>query len=97
MKLKIADYEVPERCLRLVILYPESASVSFGGALVGEKDRETGSELRKLAKLRAIPFEAVDSKGLGSTGICDMKDLQIIGHGAPLMKFSGRLVRPPQG
>jgi len=95
LKLKIADYEVPERCLRFVILYPESASVSFGGALVGEKDRETGSELRKLAKLRAVPFEAVDRNGLGSTGICNLKDLKIIGHSTPIRKFSGRLVRPP--
>ena len=96
MKLKIADYEIPERCLRFVILYPESASVSFGGALVGEKDRETRSELRKLARLRAFPFEAIDRNGLGRTGICNMKDLKMIGHGSPVVKFSGRLVRPPQ-
>jgi hypothetical protein len=96
LKLKIGDYEIPERCLRFVILYPELSSVSFAGIFVGQKERDSGAALRRLSELRAIPFEAVDKNGIGSTGICDVKDLKLVGRGTSIVKFSGRLVRPFQ-
>ena len=95
MKLQIGGVEIPERCLKFVVLYYESASVSFAGVLVGEKEREMGAELRKLAELKAIPFEVEDRNGVSNTGICDIKDLRLARDGTS-MRFSGRLVRPFQ-
>jgi hypothetical protein len=96
LKLKIGDYEVPERSLKFVVLYSDSSSVSFAGVFVGEEGRAAGAELRRSAQIRAIPFEAVDRNGVGSTGICDVKDLKLVGTGPSIIKFSGRLVRPFQ-
>ena len=95
MKLKVGDCEIPERCLRFVVLYPELSSVSFAGVFIGEKERETEAGLRRLAEMRAIPFEAEDRNGVSSAGICDVKDLKLAGGGTSV-KFSGRLVRPFQ-
>jgi len=47
-----------------------------------------------LAETRAIPFEVVDRKGVSYTGLCDIKNLKLVGVGTPLVKFSGMLVRP---
>jgi hypothetical protein len=96
LKLKVGDYDIPERCLKFVVLYYEDASVSFAGVLIDQKDREAAGGLRRLAQTRAIPFEAVDRNGVGSTGICNVKDLRIVGNANSVIKFSGRLVRPFQ-
>lgn len=96
LKLKIGDYDIPERYLRSVVLYPESSSVAFAGVLVGEQRLETRTSLRRLAETKAIPFEAVDKNGVSATGLCEIKDLKLDAHSAPIIRFSGRLVRPFQ-
>jgi len=96
LKLKIGDYEVPERCLRSVVLYPGSSSVTFAGVFVGEQGLQARTGLRRLAEMRAMPFEVVDRNGVSSTGLCDVKNLKFDGDGTPVIKFSGRLVRPFQ-
>ena len=93
MRLKIGDYEIPERCLKFVFLYPNSSCVSFAGVFVGEDGRIAGKELRRSAQVRAVPFEAVDRNGVGSAGLCDVKDLKLASRSS-IIKFSGRLVRP---
>ena len=82
--------------MKFVVLYYESSSVSFAGVLVGEQALKAGAELRRLAQMRAIPFEAADRNGIGSTGICDIKDLRLTGDGTSVVRFSGQLVRPFQ-
>ena len=96
MKLKIGDYEIPDHCLTSVTLYPELSSVAFAGVLVGEQRLQARTYLRRLAEMRAIPFEAIDRDGVSSTGICDLKNLTLVGEDTPRIKFSGRLVRPFQ-
>lgn len=96
MKLKIGEYEIPERCLTSVTLYYESSSVSFAGVLVGDQGLEAGRGLRRLAQMSAIPFEAVDRNGVLSSGICTIKDFKLDGESASRVRFSGRLVRPFQ-
>ena len=96
MKLKIGDYEVPERCLRDVVMYPESSAVAFAGVFVGKQGLQAGTGLRRLAAMRALTFEAVDRNGVSTTGLCDIKDLKLDGDRPPIIKFSGRLVRPFQ-
>jgi len=93
LRLKIGDYEIPERSLKFVVLYPNSSSVSFAGVFIGEEGRIAGKELRRSAQVRAVPFEAVDRNGVGSAGLCDVKDLELVGSSS-FIKFSGRLVRP---
>ena len=96
MKLKIGDCEIPERCLRSVTLYPESLSVSFAGVFIGEEELRVRTGLRRLAETRAIPFDAVDRNGVNSSGLCNIRNLKFDGDGTPIIKFSGRLVRPFQ-
>jgi len=94
LKLKIGDYEIPEHCLRYIVLYPESSSVVFAGVLVGDQRLQEKVKLRRLAETRAIPYEAVDRNGVPATGICDIKNLKFDGNTTQMIKFSGRLVRP---
>ena len=93
MRLKIGEYEIPERCLTFLTLYHRSASVLFAGVLVGEKGLQAITGIRRLAETRAIPFEAVDRDGVSSTGLCDIRNLKLEEDSAAV-KFSGRLVRP---
>ncbi len=94
MKLKIGDCEIPEHCLRYVILYPESSSVAFAGVLVGEERLQMKAELRRLAQMKATPYEAVDRHGVGSSGLCDIKNLKFGSDSTPVITFSGQLIRP---
>jgi hypothetical protein len=96
LKLKIGDYEIPARCLTSVTLYPESSAVSFAGVFVGEQGLQAGTGLRRLAEMRAIPFEVVDRNGVSTAGLCDIKNLKLDGDGTLMIRFSGRLVRPFQ-
>lgn len=93
MKLKIGDYEIPERCLRYVVLY-RTAPVSFGGVLVGDEGLRTKEKLRRLTLMKAISYEAVDRNGVYATGVCDVKNLKFGENTAPTTKFFGELVRP---
>ena len=93
MQLKIGDYEIPERCLRYVVLY-RAALVSFGGVLVGDEGLQTRDKLHRLALMKAISYEAVDSSGVYSTGWCDIKNLKFDSNTKPTTKFFGELVRP---
>jgi hypothetical protein len=94
LKLKIGDHEIPERSLKFVTLYPATSSVAFAGFFIGEQGHKRGAEFRRPAEMRAIPFEVVDRNDVGSTGICDIKDLKLDVGVSPVIKFSGRLVRP---
>jgi hypothetical protein len=96
LKLKIGEYDIPERCLRSVILYPELSTVEFAGVFVGEKDLQLIAGLRRLAEMRAIAFEAVDRNGVRTEGLCDIKNLRFDEDSTTTIKFSGRLVRPFQ-
>ena len=96
MKLKVGDCEIPDQCLRSIILYNDTASVAFTGILAGDQMLQTRKGLRRLAEIRALPFEAVDRNGVSSTGICDIKHLTFSGEGTSRIKFSGWLVRPFQ-
>ena len=91
--LKIGDYEIPERCLKYVVLY-RAAPVSFGGVLVGDEGTQTKEKLRRLALMKAISYEAVDSNGVHTTGWCDVKNLKFDDSTKPATKFFGELVRP---
>jgi hypothetical protein len=95
LRLKIGEYEIPERCLKSVEVYPELSTVSFTGVFVGERETKTGAGLRHLAQMRAIPYEAIDNNGVPSEGVCDIKDFKLV-DGSLTVKFSGRLVRPFQ-
>lgn len=57
---------------------------------------EVLKKLKLLAEEKAIPYEVVDKSGVGSTGICNIKDLKL--EEAPassgLIRFSGLLVHP---
>jgi hypothetical protein len=94
LRLKIGEHEIPERYLKSVVLYPDSSSVLFAGVLLGEPGRKAATGLRILAETRAIPFEVVDGKGVSYTGLCDIKNLKLVGVGTPRIKFSSMLVRP---
>jgi hypothetical protein len=93
LQLKIGDYEIPERCLRYVVLY-RAAPVSFGGVLVGDEALQVKEKLRRLALMKAISYEAVDSNGVYATGWCDIKNLKFDENTTPTTKFFGELVRP---
>ena len=94
MKLRIGNYEVPEKCLRYVILYGESGTISFGGIIVGEQNSETKSTLIRLAEEKAMEFEAIDRNGVGTEGFCNIKHLKFDGRNPSIVKFSGQLLRP---
>jgi hypothetical protein len=96
LKLKIGDYEVPEHCLRSVVLYSGSSFATFAGVFVGEQELEVKTGLRRLAEMRAMPFEVVDRNGVTATGVCDIKNLKFEGESTPVVKFSGRLTPPFQ-
>jgi len=93
LKLNIGDYEIPERCLRYVVLY-RAALVSFGGVLVGDEGLQIREKLHSLALMKAISFEAVDSNGVYATGWSDIKKLKFDPSTKPTTKFFGELVRP---
>jgi hypothetical protein len=93
LQLKIGDCEIPERCLRYVVLY-RAALVSFGGVLVGDEGLRTKEKLHSLALMKAISYEAVDSNGVYATGWCDIKKLKFDENTKSTTKFSGELVHP---
>jgi hypothetical protein len=96
MKLKIGDCEIPERCLRNVILYNQDSSVSFSGVLYGEQRVLTKTELNRSASMSPTLYEAVDKNGVSATGLCSVKNLKFEPGAAAIIKFSGQLVRPFQ-
>jgi hypothetical protein len=93
LRLKIGDYEIPERCLRYVVLY-RAAPVSFGGVIVGNEGLQIKEKLRGLALSKAISYEAVDRNGVYATGFCDLKNLKFDESTMATTKFFGELVRP---
>jgi hypothetical protein len=93
LRLKIGDYEVPERCLRDVVLY-RAAPVSFGGVLVGDEGLRIKGKLRSLVLLKAVSYEAVDRNGVYATGFCDLRNLKFDENSTTIERFSGDLVRP---
>jgi hypothetical protein len=93
LQLKIGDCEIPERCLRYVVLY-RAALVSFGGVLVGDEGLQTKEKLHRLVLMKAISYEALDSNGVYATGWCDVKNLKFDDTTKPTTKFSGELVHP---
>jgi len=93
LQLKIGGHEIPESCLRYVVLY-SAAPVSFGGVLAGEEGLRIEEKLRKLTQMRAVSFEAVDRNGVYATGICDLKGLKFSRSASHAIKFSGELVNP---
>ena len=95
LKLKIGDFDIAERCLKSVALYPELSAVEFTGVFVGMHETKAGEALRYLSEMRAIPYAAEDVHGVTCAGVCDMKDLKLAG-GSMTIRFSGRLVRPFQ-
>ncbi|HMK84310.1 MAG TPA: hypothetical protein VK503_11375 [Candidatus Bathyarchaeia archaeon] len=97
MKLRIGNYEVPEKCLRYVILYGESGTISFGGIIVEEQNSPTKSNLIRLAEEKAVGFEAIDRNGLGTEGFCNVKHLKFDERNPSIVKFSGQLFRPFHG
>jgi hypothetical protein len=95
LKLKIGDYEIPENCLRYVILYGESDAIaSFGGIILEEQNCHAKPSLIRLAEEKAIAFEAIDRNGIGSAGFCNIKNLKFDGKTPSIIKFSGQLCRP---
>jgi hypothetical protein len=93
LRLKVGDYEIPERCLRYVVLY-RAAPVSFGGVLVGKEGSQVKEKLRRLTQMKAVSFEAVDSNGVYATGVCDLRNLKFDENTTPATIFSGELVYP---
>ena len=96
MKLKIRDCEIPEQFLSYVILSSGSFEVSFGGAARRDEIAQIQKKLKLLAEEKALPYEAVDKNGIGTTGICNMKNLkfQETPSNPALIRFSGLLVHP---
>jgi hypothetical protein len=88
LQLKIGYYEIPERCLRYVVLY-RAAPVFFRGVLVGDEGSQIREKLRRLTLMKTISYEAVDSNGVYATGWCDIKNLKFDENSTPPTKFFG--------
>jgi hypothetical protein len=93
VKLKIGDFEIPDRCLRYVVLFFETASVSFGGTLIQDDDLHLKNALRRMSMERGIRYEAVDINGVRAKGLCSIRNLKFDQDDAPI-KFHGQLRRP---
>jgi hypothetical protein len=96
LRLRIGDCEIPEQFLLYVTLSSGSFAVSFGGAARRDEIAQIQRRLKLLAEQNALPYEAVDKNGVGSTGICNMKNLkfQETPSNPALIRFSGLLVHP---
>jgi hypothetical protein len=96
LKLTIGDCDIPERFLLYVTLSSGSFAVSFGGAARRDEIAQIQRKLKILAEQSALPYDAVDKNGVGSTGICNLKNLkfQVAPSNPAIIRFSGLLVHP---
>lgn len=96
MRLMVGDYEIPESALRYVRLSIGPYPVAFGG-VIGEDDAEELTRaLKLLAEQRALHYEAVDTEGVSSSGICNLIHLKFerTVTKPPMIRFSGQLAHP---
>jgi hypothetical protein len=97
MRLRIGEYEIPERTLTNVDLIVGTSTVVFSGMAQEEEAKEILPKLRELAaELAPISYEAIDVMGTRSTGVCSLINLKLeeVTTTPSLVIFSGELVYP---
>jgi hypothetical protein len=97
MRLRIAEYEIPEEALTNITFIEGTSTVIFSGMAQESQGARIVSMLRKLGTRRtAIRYEAFDQLGVRSAGLCNIANLKFeeITTKPHLVIFSGELVAP---